>query len=163
MCVQYLQKPDPSRAKKSQQKEMLGVEKCSVCTAERSQIKGRNSCVYFAEVRTDLKRPPPLGVRLVGGGGGRHPEDYHLQHRTKCNLQPIIHKQKLRQRYPVENRWRHNIRFRLRPRLLFPLSRATDFYAQLPIWTASEGTAAGAKKQKIPLHHISWNLHRLHN
>lgn len=103
MCVQYLQKPDPSRGKKSQQKEPLGVEKCSVCTAKRSQIKGRNSCVYFAEVRTDPKRRPPAWFPVDWRrGGGRHPEHYHLLHRTKCNLHPIIHKRKLRQRYPVD-------------------------------------------------------------
>lgn len=117
--------------------------------SKQLQIKGRNSCVYFAEVRNDPDPPPP---RLVSGCRWAATLKITRSCPSKCNLHPIIHKRKLGQCRACSLRnslHSSDSRLHLFRSWLLPASESDGFYAQPRIRTASEGKAAGGK-QKIP-------------
>lgn len=143
-CVQYLQRPNPTRGQEGEQKETLGVENCSVCTANRCKSK-EVTAVFILQRR---------GTIRAWNSGCRRAATMRItsSHTSRCNLLPIIHKRKLRQWYPVEpfhstTTFIHHI-----PVFIysiggsFLLLKATDLR---PKRAASEGEAAG-EKQKIP-------------
>lgn len=72
-CVQYLQTKPTQREEERTERDAAG-RKMLRMYSKQLQIKGRNSCVYFAEVRNDPDLPPPGFWLQVG----RHSEDYQL-------------------------------------------------------------------------------------
>lgn len=71
ICTVFTEpKRNPRERKANRVKKMIPVHK------ESAQIKERNSCVYFAEVRNEPNRSVPVFCLWAD----RHPKDYQLLH-----------------------------------------------------------------------------------